>query len=468
MLDTAIQETVKNQKRLSPLDSTQTKQRFIRLMLASGITMAVVLPAGIIPRLIQAHELNQIHEKLKNEMPAVSTTSVELAPTQQKLSLPGSIEAIVEAPIYARSNGYVEQRFVDIGDRVSAGQLLAKMQTPEIEESEREAKAQVLTTVASKEQSEANRNRAQADLAQAIAQLSQARAALVERQSTETFAKSTMQRWKQLGAEGAVSMQDVDEKETNYKVSVATREAAAEFINAAQSQVVAARARLKAEEANVNASNANIAAATAHADRSSTERSFQVITSPFAGVITERNIDQGSLVTAGSENSKLPLFKVARIDTVKAYVDVPQYASRGIRVGQEVSVALKEFPERTFTGKVARTSIALDSTARTLRTEIRISNSDLALAPGMYADVSFSIVRPGKTFLIPANSLIVRSEGPQVITLKDGKTIHYSQVKLGEDLGKEVEIVSGLNKGDKVVLNPADTLAEGTLVTIGQ
>ena len=215
-----------------------------------------------------------------------------------------------------------------------------------------------------------------------------------------------------------------------------------------QSEVIAAQARLKAEEANVNANLANIAAATAHANRSSTERSFQNITSPFAGVITQRNIDQGALITSGSENSKLPLFRVARIDTAKVYVDVPQYASRGIHVGQEVSVYIERISrQKLLLEKVARTSVALDSTARTLRTEIHIPNSSLALVPGMYADVNFSIARPSTTVLIPANSLIVRSEGTDVITVKGGKTIHFNRVKLGDDLGKEVEVLAGLNNG---------------------
>jgi RND family efflux transporter MFP subunit len=466
MFNAATTALAANKKGLLPSTSPETKQHFAKLMTASGIAMFLILPIGIIPRIMQAQELNQVHEKIVNQLPLVSATPVALAPTQQKISLPGTIEAIVETPVFARSNGYVQERFVDIGDHVAAGQLLAKMETPEMEESEKEAKAQFLTTLASKEQTEANRNRAKADLDTAIAQLSQARAALIERQSTEVFAKSTMQRWKSLGKEGAVSAQEVDEKETNYQTSLAARQAADDFLNAAKSGVVAARARLNAEEASVSVSSASIAAASAHADRSSTERGFQNVTSPFAGIITERNIDQGTLISSGSDNSKLPLFRLARIDIAKVFVDVPQYAARGVHIGEEVNVTLKEFPGKTFAGKVARTSFALDATARTLRTEIHIPNPDLALIPGMYADVNFSMARPGKTFIIPANSLIVRAEGPQVVTLSNGKNIHYRQVKLGEDLGKEVEVVEGLNNDDTVVINPSDILAEGASVAV--
>jgi RND family efflux transporter MFP subunit len=227
---------------------------------------------------------------------------------------------------------------------------------------------------------------------------------------------------------------------------------------------VAARARLKAEEANVTVAAANIEAARARFKRSTTQKSFQTVLSPFDGVITERNIDQGSLITSGSDNSRMALFKLARIDTVKVYVDVPQYASSGVRVGQAVDVNLKEFPGVRYQGKVARTSVALDPNARTLKTEIHIPNADFKLAPGMYADVSFAVQRPKNTVQIPANSLIINSDGTQVITIKNNKT-HYRQVQLGQDLGKEVEVLSGLKKDDTIVINPADTIIEGEQVT---
>ena len=150
MLDVATQE-VNNKKRLLPFVSGQTKQHLMQVVGVSGIAMLLILPIGIIPRLVQSHELDEVHKQLINDTQAVSVTHVTLAPAQQKLSLPGSIEAIIDTPIYARSSGYIKERLVDIGDRVSAGQLLAKMETPEMEESENEAKAQLLTTIAGKE-----------------------------------------------------------------------------------------------------------------------------------------------------------------------------------------------------------------------------------------------------------------------------------------------------------------------------
>ncbi|MBS1957704.1 MAG: efflux RND transporter periplasmic adaptor subunit [Cyanobacteria bacterium SZAS-4] len=435
-----------------------------KLVGVSGLVMASILPIGLVPRFMQLQELNQTQQKIEEHVPAVSTTQPVPAPSERPLNLPGTIEAIVETPVYARTDGYVSERLVDIGDRVRTGQLLAKLQTPEVDDSERESQAQLMTSIAAKAQSEANRERARADLDKAQADVSQAQANVVENESEEQFALSTNLRYKTLGVEGAVSAQDVDEKLTRYKSSQAARTAAQERVKAARSEVIAARARLKAEEANVNVSAANIATARAHAERSTTEKSFQNVVSPFNGVITERNIDQGMLISSGSDNSRTALFKLARIDTVKVFVDVPQYASNGVRIGQNVRVDLKEFPGKQYTGKVARTSVALDANARTLRTEIHIPNADFKLVPGMYADVSFAVARPHGTVQIPANALVINSDGTQVLTVSHGKT-HYRKVRLGEDLGKQVEVLSGITKNDTIVVNPLDTLSEGTTVT---
>jgi RND family efflux transporter MFP subunit len=274
-------------------------------------------------------------------------------------------------------------------------------------------------------------------------------------------------RWKNLVKQGAVSAQDADEKETAYNTSKALRVAAEETVRSAESQIVAAKERINAELANLNMSDANIDAARARQGRSNTERGFNKIVAPFSGVITERNVDQGTLISSGSEDSKTPLFRLARIDTVKVFVDVPQYAAGEIRVGQQVSVSLKELPGKKFLGKIERTSVALDSSARTLRTEIHIPNPDFRLAPGMYADVNFTVPRIARTFLIPTNALLTKADGPQVVVVS-GDTIQYRNVKVGDDLGKQVEIVSGLTGSENVVLNPKDSLHDGIRVKVEQ
>lgn len=466
MTEQTITKPANETTRFPILREVRRQSGFTRLLGVSGIIMSLALPIGIVPRIFQGQELNESHKKIVEQLPQVSIAPVRRAPDTNKLNLPGTVEALIETEIFARTNGYVQQRFVDIGDRVSSGQLLAKLETPEVDESEKEAQAQVLTTVAGKAQSVAERERAQADLDSAIAQVSQAQASLIEAESDQKFAFSTLQRWKQLGDEGAVSSQDVDERENKYKTTSAARQAAFDRVRAAKSAVVAARAKLRAEDATVNLNTANIAASQARANRSLTEKSFQNVISPFAGVVTERNADTGMLVTSGSENSKTSLYKIARLDTVKVFIDVPQYAAVGIRSGQPVNVQLKEFPGRIFHGKVARTSVALDPTARTLRTEIHIDNRDLALAPGMYADVNIAVPTSLKAFLIPANALVSGSAGQRVAIVSKEKTIHFNQVGLGHDLGNDIEVMTGLNGGETIVVNPPDTLTEGARVTV--
>jgi len=451
--------------RTEQVTPAQKSTGFRKLLGVSGITMALLLPIGIYPRVLQNQELDSAHDKIVEQLPAVSITKLTAAPPSRRLSLPGSVEAMVETPIYARSSGYIRERYVDIGDRVASGQLLADIETPELVEGVKESRALVLTNIATKAQTQANLAKANADLITAEADLSQAKANLLQSQSNEKFAYTSNLRWSKLVKLGAVASQDADEKETAYETSKATTVAAEEKVHSSESQVAAAKTRVEAELANINVSDANIDAARARQNISSTEQNYNKVLAPFSGIITERNIDQGTLITSGSQSSNMVLYRLARIDTVKVFVDVPQYAANGVKIGQKVSVTLKEFPGRTFVGKIERTSVALDANARTLRTEIHIANNDLSLVPGMYADVNFSVARPAHTFLIPANSLMTRAEGPQVL-IASGDSVRYRSVQIGDDLGKQVEVVSGLLGSETVVVNPKDSLRDGAKVTI--
>jgi len=455
------QETAALQVHSTP----EHKTGFRKLLGLSSMIMALALPIGVYPRVMQSRDLDLTQEKTAQQLPAVSVAQVSPAVPTRKITLPGTVEAIVETPIYARTSGYIRSSLVDIGDRVSSGQVLADIETPELDEGVKETRALVLTNIATKAQMQANLDKAKADLETAVADLAQARANLLERQSAEQFAYTSSLRWKSLVAQGAVSRQDADDKDTALKTSNAATAAAEQKVHSLESQIIAARAQVNAQLANVNVGDANIDAARARQNRSNTEQAFNKVVAPFAGVITERNIDRGALITSGSENSKVALYHLARIDTVKVFVDVPQYASVGIKVGQPVSITLKELPGRTFTGKIERTSVALDANARTLKTEIHVSNRDLLLAPGMYADVSFSVPRPAHTFLIPTNALLTRAEGPSVV-IASNDTVHMRNVQIGDDLGKQVEIVGGLTNSEKVVLNPNDSLIDGARVRI--
>lgn len=433
-----------------------------RLLVVAGLAMAAALPIGVYPRVLQSEELHHSQDKAINSLPVVTTTSLKAADAVKDLKLPGSLEAVVEAELYARANGFIKKRYVDIGDKVSAGQLLADIETPEVNDSLAESKALVLTNIAGKATIQADIEQSEANYQKSLADLAQAKTTVAQRVHDENFALNTTKRWKKLAADGAVSLQDADEKETIYNTSVEATQAARDKVIAAQADVSAAKAHISADRARLTAASANIQAAQARTSRSTSEQSFQHVVAPFSGVITERSIDQGSLVASGTD-SKVPLFKLERIDTLKVYVDVPQYSSSAVKTGQAVSIAIREFPGRLFRGKVARTSVSLDATARTMKTEIHIANPGLALAPGMFGEVKFTVPRSKNIYLIPSSALVIRSEGPQVVVL-DGEKIAYKKVQLGDDLGKEVEIISGLSGKEKLVDNPSDTLRDGTKV----
>jgi len=460
-----IQEETKTELEIK---SSKSPVKLSKLLGVSGITMTLLLPLGVIPRLMQSHELSAREESLAQNLPSVTISKSQLSPERRQFSLPGNIEAILETPIYARSNGYVRESLADIGDEVSANQLIAEIETPELDQNNREAKADVLTSQAQKAQTEAQQAKANADLEQMKAQLAQMKASLSEAQANELFARTTYARYKKLGDEGAVSSLDVDEKETRSKTATASRLAAEERIRATVSQITAAEADLNAQKANVKVSVANIEAARARESRSQSEQSFQKVLSPFQGVITERNIEQGGLVTAGSDSSRQPLYRIARLDVVKVFVDVPQFAINGIKQGVPVNVAVKEFPSRVFRGKVARTSVALDPATRTLRTEIHIANNDRALAPGMYSEVQFAVARGERPILVPTSAVLSGAAGPHVLLIDNAKRVHHQTVSLGDDLGNEIEITKGLRAGESIVVNPQDSLKTGTLVATSE
>jgi RND family efflux transporter MFP subunit len=406
-------------------------------------------------------------QKIASALPTVSVTKPEKAEIAHALALPGSMEAILETGIYARANGYVHRRYVDIGDRVKAGQLLAEIETPEVDESAKESKALVLTSIATKAQVQASLSKAQADLDTAKADLAQAKANLVQMQSGEKFAATSTQRWNLLLKQGAVSSQDADEKDTAYTTAQAATKAAEERVHSLASQVVAAQSLVKAQQANMAASEANVEAAQARQRNSSTQQSFQKVPSPFSGVIVERNIDQGSLISSGSDSSRTSLFHLARIDTLRVFIDAPQFAATNIHIGQPVEITLREFPGKKFKGTVARTSVALNAQARTLRVEVHIQNKDLLLAPGMYADVALSVPRPKNAFVIPITALISRGEGQQVALLL-ADAVHFQPVQTGDDLGKQIEVLYGLTGHEVIINNPNDSLKEGMKVRVAK
>jgi RND family efflux transporter MFP subunit len=377
-------------------------------MKTAGIALillfAALVVAGVVPRLRDARELEAESSSVR-ATPEVNTVIVKRSGPTSDFVLPGSIEALHESPVYARTSGYVTRWTKDIGAHVQAGELLAQIESPEIDQQAEQAKAQ----------------------------LGQLQAAL-------NFAKKTLDRWKSLEKDSAVTEQELDQYQSGYDAAVA-----------------------------------NLSAGEANYHHLVELQRFERVVAPFTGVVTSRGVDVGNLVTAGatlgatgSTASARPLFSISGTDTVRVYVDVPQSAMSFVQPGAKVDVLVRELPNKTFRGTVARNARALDAASRTLLTEIQIPNKTGALVPGMYVQVRFEITSTQPPILVPANTLVVRSNGPQVAVVKPNHTIHYQKLELARDFGDQVEVVSGLNDGDQLVVNPSDDIREGVTVRVLQ
>ncbi len=324
-------------------------------------------------------------------VPTVDVMSPEPAKAAAPLLFSGEVKALSEAAIYARANGYVRRWLVDIGAHVEQGQLLAELETPEIER----------------------------DLAHARAERAQAEAAFA-------LSQTTAKRWKEMLAAKTISAQETDEKLADVSLKKATVEAA----------------------------NANV-------QRLEEMVGFSKITAPFSGTVTMRTLDVGQLVAAGAGRE---LFRIAQADRLRVFVRVPQNYARSVVVGQAADVAFTELPGQTFEGKIVRTAGSLDASSRTLLTELEVDNAKGKLLAGSYAQVRFRDVKPDAVLTIPANALLFRIEGAMVGVVGADHRVALRKVTLGRDFGQTVEVLSGISAADHVVINPPDSLVEGSEV----
>jgi len=343
---------------------------------------------------------------------------VERSGQNSNLLLPGNIQAITEAPILARASGYIRKRYADIGDRVAAGQVLAEIEAPELDQQIKQAGAAI---------------------DQANSTVQQAQAALQQGQANANLARVNAQRYANLLAKGVVSKQDND----TY-----------------QAQFEAQQANVQALEKAVAAARSSAAAAQANLARLRELQGYQTVRAPFAGVITLRNIDSGVLV---NEANTL-LFRIAQTDRLRIYVNVPQGQADAVRRGQAASLSISDLQGRQFRGTVSRTANALDPATRTLLVELEVPNESGILLPGMYAQVDLSIPRANPPLMIPGDTLVVRADGPQVAVVNPNGVVHFTRIQLGRDFGSELEALSGVEEGQLLAVNPSDAVREGVRV----
>jgi RND family efflux transporter MFP subunit len=399
-------------------DHSPNRLRTVLAGLVIVAALGVFFVAGYLPRRAREQSLVRAAEDGRTAIPQVIVGRAKKSPASTDLLLPGNITPITEALIQARAAGYLKRRLVDIGDRVAKGQLLGEIEAPELDQQVRQAEAGVQ---------------------QASSTLTGARHNLRQAEANLKLAKVTAERWRVLVAKGVVSRQEADQKDADYERQ--------------QASVEAFRSAIRVAEDNIHSSEANLR-------RLVEMLAFTKVSAPFAGIVTARNVDLGSLIAPGGA---LPLFRIAQIGTLRIMVDVPQSSAPFVRVGQRAEVTLQELPGRKFDGRVSRTANALDAATRTLPTEVQVANPGGVLMPNMYAQVRLFQVAASPSVLIPGDALIVRAEGTLVAVVAANR-IHFQKVEVGRDYGPLTEIRAGLSGDEYVVTSPSDDVREGAEV----
>jgi len=415
------------------------------------IALGGLFVVGLLPRIERQGELKKAHQETVDATPIVHTVVAKEARNSESITLPGNIGAIQYTTIYARVDGYLSQRLVDIGDHVKKGELIAQIDTPTVDEGLAQSKADLLKAKAGFETSEANLKESQAKQATADASVVKARANV-------SYATITAKRWQDMAERGSVSQQSRDEKVRSLDTTTAE-------VSEQEANLRAAKAAVEAAKANVKESQANILAKQADVNRLTFEQSFKNVLAPFDGIITLRKVDPGALITKGSMSNSLELYQMAKIDTLRIYVSCPQRIARYLRTGMSADILVPEYPEGKFVGTVTNLSGALDPNTRTRQTEIKVDNKDHLLLPGMYAEVKISALREHPWIRVPGTTIVTRTDGLFVVVVKDGKA-HYQPITIGRDFGDEIEVRLGLSGGEVVVVSPSDELREGENVKV--
>jgi membrane fusion protein, multidrug efflux system len=339
--------------------------------------------------------------------PHVQVVAPVVVKSERAVTLPGSVQPLEETVIYPRTGGYIRRWLVDIGDKVREGDLLAEIDTPDLDQR----------------------------IAQARAQLAQADAGLLQAKANAIFSKANEERYRQLLPTGTVSQQDFDK----------------------------AKAQADVDHASITVAETNIGAQQANLQYLGQLKTFARILAPFAGTITMRNVERGTLVTAGTGTA---LYKVSALDPVRVFVQVPQDVAPSVHAGIPGKVTLREYAGRVFEGKVAREAGALDMTTRTMLTEVRVPNPTGELLTGMYAQVSLDLASPHLVLGVPATALMNGADGLRVAVVDASQHIRLVPVVVERDTGPSIELSSGIQPSDQVVALPSADLTEGRLVEV--
>jgi len=432
------------------------KPLYVFLLCFAALFLLVLLIGWLIRR-TDHKDINERANRVRTAQPVVEVATVRRSADQAGLAIPGTTIPLTEAYVYARANGYLKSRFVDIGDHVKKDQLLAVIDAPDLD----------------------------AQIDQARQQVKQAEQQLDQQKAQLALAKVTVERYRVLVTKGVFSRQDGDQQEANYASQVA----------------------------NVAAAQRNVEAYQANLQHDIALQSYEQVRAPFAGVITERTVDIGALISAagvssgaasasapqgqtssaggtaqaGASNSAGasgsssqtatsaqspgqggPLFAVAQVERLRILVSVPETYAAAVHAGGHAQLAFQEYTAMPFDGTITRTSDSIDPNTRTMLTEIQVDNRDGKLIPGMYVVATFP-PKPGAEvpLLVSGDSVSIRHDTSTVAIVVSGK-IHIVPVILGRDFGSAIEILHGLKEGDTLVTNVTDDVVEGAAVQVRQ
>jgi RND family efflux transporter MFP subunit len=392
--------------------STESSAGTGRLLAILVVVLAVVLGVGFalayVVRERHEHAAEQLALTTTDAKPDVEVVTVQPTAHSYPLQLPGQTAGWYQSTIFARVDGYVGSWSADIGDQVKQGQVLAIIDTPDLDQ---------------------QLNAARAKAAASAAQVTVA-------ESSVSIARITYDRWKD-SPKGVVSEQEREEKKAAYEE--------------AEAQLTAAKAQQQLDEADVG--------------RYSALEAFKKVTAPYDGVITARHVDVGDLVSAGSSASTTSLYGIAQSNVMRVFVDVPQKAAAEVVTGVLADASSDQYPDRVFTGKVARSAMSMDPQTRTERTEVDIPNADLALVPGMYVQVKFQLPQHGLQE-VPAAAIMFRPGGLQVAVVGSDNKVDFRPVTVSKDNGDTVVLASGVNAGDRVALNLSSAIGAGEQVNV--
>ncbi|MGA8109047.1 MAG: efflux RND transporter periplasmic adaptor subunit [Acidobacteriaceae bacterium] len=391
-----MSESNLNQK-TPPHRPTLTGRGALILLGVLVVVAAIAAVAGIVPRLRAEKQLSQRTDELA--LADVVVEKPQLGEPSQEIVLPGNMFAYVDSPIYARTDGYLEKWYFDIGAHVRKGQLLATIASPEVDQ-----------------------------------QLAQAKADLLTAEANSSYAKQQARRYTELLAQNAVATQDTE----NFVTQQAS-------------------------------TNTQVKSAQANVDRLEEMVGFEKIYAPFSGVITARDVDIGTLINAGSGGTGgREMFHMDDEHIMRVYVNVPQVDSPNCSPGTAADLTLEQYPGRRFHGKVVRTAEAIDPGSRTLLVEVDVPNAGGVLVPGDYTEVHFSVKVEKRTLILPVSTLLFREEGLRVATVVNGNKAKLVPITIGQNDGRVVQVIEGLEPDDLVMQNPPDSIMDGETVRVVQ